>query len=167
MSEKILMLVAAFIKENASIWYPYKGFGKSFRKYRGSLAKAIYDLKEHGFLEEIEIEGERHLRLTPKGRIKLIKKKIFREWDGFWRIIAFDIEEKRRKTRDLLRIKLDELGCKPIQKSVWITPYDISFELEELIDILNLENNVDYFLCQAITESKKYKQIFKINTKNK
>lgn len=162
---KILLIVDGFIKENAAIWYPYKGFGKSFRNYRGSLSKAIYELKKRGYLEEIEDKGERFLKLTPKGKLKLIKKKFLGKWDGFWRIIAFDIPEKRKKTRDLFRFKLSELECKPIQKSVWITPNDISTELEDLILLLNLEANVDYFISKALTNEEKYMEMFKIKDK--
>jgi len=163
MTEKVLMVIDAIIKENLSIMYPYKGVGKSFRKYRGSIAKVIWELQRNGYLEEIEIEGEKHLKMTPKGRLKLIKKKILKQWDGSWRIVAFDIEEKRKKTRDLFRSKLTELNCKPLQKSVWITPNDISVELQELLEILNLEENVDYFIAKALTNEEKYLDLFKIN----
>ncbi|MEK7142982.1 MAG: hypothetical protein AAB785_02100 [Patescibacteria group bacterium] len=162
LSEKILIVIDGFIKENAAVWYPYKGFGRSFRKYRGSFSKALYELKRRGYLEEIENHGERSLKLTSKGRLRLIKKKLLKKWDGQWRIIAFDIPEKRRKTRDLFRFKLDDLGCRPIQKSVWITPQDISGELEELIILLNLRCCVDYFVSQALTNEEKYLKMFKI-----
>lgn len=162
MTEKVLMVIDAIIKENLSIMYPYKGVGRSFRKYRGSIAKVIWELQRNGYLEEIEIEGERQLKMTPKGRLKLLKKKILKQWDGSWRIIAFDIEEKRKKTRDLFRSKLAELNCQPIQKSVWITPNDISVELQELLDILKLEENVDYFIAKALTNEEKYLDLFKI-----
>jgi DNA-binding transcriptional regulator PaaX len=163
LTEKILLVVDGFIKEQASIWYPYKGFGKSFRKYRGSFYRAIGQALEKGYLEEIEIQGERYLKTTPKGRLKLIKKKLFRKWDGLWRIIAFDIDEKRRKTRDLFRQKLRDLGCLPIQKSVWITPQDISFELQGLLSILNLEDNVDYFISKAVTNDEHYRAMFNLD----
>jgi len=162
LTEKILLVVDGFVKENLSIWYPYKGFGKSFRKYRGSFYRAIEELLERGYLEQIEIEGERYLRTTPKGRLRLLKKKLFKKWDGLWRIIAFDIDEKRRKTRDLFRQKLRDLGCMPIQKSVWITPRDISADLEELLSLLDLENNVDYFISKAVTNDEKFRGMFKI-----
>jgi len=165
LTEKILLVVDGFIKEQASIWYPYKGFGKSFRKYRGSFYRAIEELLERGYLEEIEIAGERYLKTTPKGRLKLFKKKIFKKWDGLWRIIAFDIDEKRRKTRDLFRQKLRDLGCLPIQKSVWITPRDISADLEDLLLLLTLTDNVDYFVSKAVTNDEKYRAMFKIKEK--
>ncbi len=162
LTEKILLVVDGFIKEQSSICYPYKGFGKSFKKYRGSFYRAIEELLERGYLEEIEIKGERYLKTTRKGRLKLIKKKLFKNWDGLWRIIAFDIEEKRRKTRDLFRQKLRNLGCLQIQKSVWITPRDISADLEDLLFLLNIADNVDYFVSKAVTNDEKYREMFKI-----
>lgn len=162
LTKKILLVIEGFVKENLSIWYPYKSFGKSFRKYRGSFYRAIEELLERGYLEQIEIEGERYLRTTPKGRLRLFKKKILKKWDGFWRIIAFDIAEKRRKTRDLFRQKLRDLGCLPIQKSVWITPRDVSADLEDLLSLLDLEDNVDYFISKAVTNDEKFREMFKL-----
>ena len=102
------------------------------------------------------------MRITPKGKLKLIKGKVLKNWDGLWRIVAFDIEENRKKTRDIFRFKLTELGCRPFQKSVWITPNDISSELEEVISILNIEKNVDYFIAKAITNNDKYLSLFNL-----
>lgn len=162
MTGKVLMVLAGLVAESAAFMYPYKGFGKEFRKYEGSLSQAIYNLRHSGCLELVEIKGEKWLKITPKGRLKLIKKKFLGEWDGFWRIVAFDIEETRKKTRDVFREKLGLLGCQPIQKSVWITPHDISAELEDLMDILDLEDNVDYFISKAVTGEEKYLEMFKI-----
>lgn len=163
MTEKILMLIAASAKEGAAkLTYPHWGLGKLFKDYHGSLSQTIYQLKRRGYLEQIEIEGQKYLKLTAKGRLKTIKRKILKQWDGYWRIIAFDIEETKKRTRDLFRSKLRELNCMPIQKSVWITPNDISFELQELIELLNLEKNVDYFISKALTNKEKYLEMFKI-----
>ena len=162
LTEKILITLDGLIKESASIMYPYKGFGREFRKYEGSFSDAIYKLRQRGYLEDVELEGERYLKMTPKGRLKIIKKKFLGKWDGLWRIVAFDIEEIKKKTRDVFRSKLINIGCKPIQKSVWITPNNISVELEELIDLLDLEDNVDYFISKAATGEEKYRKMFKI-----
>lgn len=165
MTEKILMIIAASAKEGTAILtYPHWGLGKLFKDYHGSLSQTIYQLKRRGYLEQIEINGQKYLKLTSKGRLKAIKRRILRKWDGYWRIVAFDIEESRKKTRDLFRSKLRELNCRPIQKSVWITPNDISAELEELLDVLKLENNVDYFLSKSLTNENKYLEIFDIKS---
>lgn len=163
---KILNIIAAAIGETAASIYPYKGMGKSFYKYRGGFIRAIYELKERGYLEEVEIKGEKYLKITPKGRLKLIRKKYFKKWDGYWRIVAFDIKETRKKTRDTFRAKLYMLGCLPIQKSVWITPSDISADLEDILDILDIKENVDYFISKALTNEEKYLKMFNIKDEN-
>lgn len=163
LTEKILKIIVEAFNAGTMAFSPSYGLRRLYRRHhQGELIKAIYDLKEHGFLEEIEIKGEKWLKITPKGRLKLIKKRIKGEWDGFWRIVAFDIEETRKKTRDVFRSKLAELNCQPIQKSVWITPTDITAELEDLIELLNLENNVDYFISKALTNEEKFLEMFKI-----
>lgn len=163
LTEKILIVLDGLIKESAAgLTYPHIGLGKYFRKYHGSLPQAIYNLKRRGYLEEVEDKGEKFLKLTDKGKLKIIKKKFLGKWDGLWRIVAFDIPEKRKKTRDLFRFKLSELGAKPVQKSVWITPNDISAELEDLISILSLKENVDYFISKAVTNEEKYLEMFEI-----
>jgi len=164
-TQKILTVINDLMETTVSVIYPYKGVGRHFRKYNGSFADMIYKIKHRGYLEEVEIEGERYLKLTTKGKLKIIKKKFLGRWDNLWRIIAFDIEEAKKKTRDVFRSKLIDIGCKPIQKSVWITPNDISTELEDIIEILDLKNNVDYFISRAITGEAKYRKMFKIKNK--
>lgn len=159
-TEKILGLINGIILETGAFLYPYKGFGRQYRRYRGSLAKAIANLKRYGYLEEVELKGQRSLQLTKKGLLKIWQPNPQKDWDGRWRIVAFDIPEKRRKTRDLLRTKLSFLGFKFWQKSLWICPYDVSEEIEELLDLLNLEEEVDYFVAEALTKSAILKEMF-------
>lgn len=159
---KVLEIISTAILEAGAFIYPYKGIGKSLKKYQGSLSHAIYNLKRNGCLEEVESNGQKQLNITFKGKLRLISRKITGKWDGYWRIIAFDIEEKRKHNRNIFRAKLVELGCRVLQKSVWITPHDISFELEAIIDLLDLHDNVDYFLSKALTNEEKYLKLFNL-----
>lgn len=74
----------------------------------GGSAKAGYQLKEKGVqaLETLEISL---LQQTAK-------------WDGNWRIIAFDIPEEKREARDALRRLIRQLGCRQLQRSLWVHP---------------------------------------------
>lgn len=45
------------------------------------------------------------------------------QWDGRWRVVIFDIPEKKRKARDALAVKLKELNFYPLQKSTFVFPY--------------------------------------------
>lgn len=44
-------------------------------------------------------------------------------WDGKWRIIMFDVREKRKRVRAMLRAMLRGAGFVWVQDSVWIHPY--------------------------------------------
>ena len=166
LTDKILIIIDGIVKETGAFLYPYKGIGRHMRKYQGSFSKALYQLKQRGYLEEIEIENTKALKLTAKGKVKIISVNKKKKWDGFWRLIAFDIEETRKKTRDIFRSKLKELGFKRIQKSLWISPYDVSEQLEELISFLRLRNETEYFVTKIISDNDKYLEMFNLSAKH-
>lgn len=47
-----------------------------------------------------------------------------RKWDGKWRILIFDIREKRRGLREKIRNTLAAIGFVRLQDSVWVHPFD-------------------------------------------
>lgn len=53
-------------------------------------------------------------------------------WDGKWRIVMFDVPEKRKKVRDILRMLLRSAGFVHFQDSAWIQPYPC----DELVTLL-------------------------------
>jgi len=60
-------------------------------------------------------------------------------------MVVFDIPEKQKKIRNLLRKFLINNCFFPLQKSVWISPFDYSEVLVELFDLLNLKSQVRVF----------------------
>lgn len=91
-----------------------------------------------GKIEKVIKKGEVYLRLTSSGQEKI--KRDFpivslqnQKWDKKWRIVIFDIAEVSRRTRDLLRLKLKELGFGMLQESVWLTPYDFLLDFREFL----------------------------------
>ena len=55
-------------------------------------------------------------------------------WDGKWRMVMFDIPEKKRKERDWLRFQLLAIDYQPIQRSVFMGKRPIEEDVYE--DIL-------------------------------
>lgn len=106
---------------------------------------AFCALKRRQFLQR-KIFGNAHgYILTPKGiakisrlKTKLRKKKKLPK--DQWLMVFFDIPEKIRRTRDIFRLSLKEWGFEQLQKSVWVTSYDLTKELKELIRDYNLQN---------------------------
>lgn len=112
-------------------YYAY-GYDRSLKK--SSLAKAIARLRSRGFIEKDISATETIFKLTEKGKDKAIlmtenKKK----WDGKWRLVLFDIPERKRSIRLLLRKKLKEWGFVQWQKSVWASKKNCTNELRRFI----------------------------------
>src|SRR3989338_16907 len=100
--------------------------------------KATERLRKHNLIFG-ERQGKRIIfELTDEGKAEAGKIKLKLEmakrkrWDGKWRIIIFDVPEKMRGKRDLLRKELIAFGFMQLQKSVWAYPYKLP---EEFIDL--------------------------------
>lgn len=52
-------------------------------------------------------------------------------WDGYWRMVFYDIKESEKRLRSRLRTFLKHIGFMYIQKSVWITAFPVDEELEK------------------------------------
>lgn len=117
----------------------------------------IYYLKKNNFIKVDGLKGNRTLMLTKKGFNKAVRAQfqlendsISKRRDGKWIMLIFDIPEKYKKSRELLRNILYRLKYKMFQQSVWITPYDVSERTEELIQEYSLDEFVKIFLIEEI-----------------
>ena len=100
-----------------------------------------------GDIERIMVNGRPHLRLTSEGKRKTIRyfpllKLREKRWDGFLRIVIFDIEEANANLRNRFRRKLKELGFRMWQKSVWVSLLPIEEDLKEFLKNNNLWGRV-------------------------
>lgn len=114
------------------------------RRKEWGIKEAVKQLEEMKYIK-IDKNGKR-VYLINKGALELLKYKIKQvkpEWDKKWRIIIFDIPEKRRNQRDFLRKQLKWLGFRELHKSVWVFPYDIKKEIEDLLTICDFETEGD------------------------
>lgn len=100
--------------------------------------------------------GKIFYRLAPAGcrqvnryRFKTIKISN-KKWDGWWRVVVFDIPEHKRIGRDALRRKLKSLGFYFLQKSVFICPFQCEREIEILGDYFNVSEYIELFLTRSI-----------------
>ncbi len=123
-------------------------------KYRskGVLAR----LKYKGEIELIERDGKKYVQLTDKGekildlnreKLKLIDAKL-KKWDRHYRLVMFDIPEKRKHVRKLLRFEMQEVGFLRIQDSVWVYPFDC----EEFISLLKADMRIGKDVLYAVVE---------------
>ena len=112
-------------------------------------------LIERGLLEY----KEGFLKLTTKGEVELRGAEIrgFRlekptKWDKKWRVLIFDIKEKRKILRDKVRRTLVSVGFVRLQDSVWIYPYDC----EDLITLLKADFKIGKDLLYMIVDELEY-----------
>lgn len=100
-----------------------------------SIKRAIIYAQKKGWIKE-------NLEVTEEGQKRL--KNIFPQylsppkWDGNWYLVNFDIPEKIRWKRDVLRGKLEILGFGKLQNSIWISPYNFLGDMEKIVKELNL-----------------------------
>lgn len=103
-------------------------------------------LKTHE-IEKIIKNGQPYLRLSNQGEKKLqrdfpLLEMQTKQWDNYWRLVVFDINETKHHIRDTLRGKLKSLGFGKLQQSVYISPYDFEEDLVEFLESHNLEEKV-------------------------
>ena len=107
--------------------------------------------------------------LSEKGKKRILKydldkiqiKKPF-QWDKLWRLIAFDIPEDRKAGRTALVAKLKELGFYPMQKSVYIHPYECKDEINFVAEIFNLAPYVRFLRVKDVDIELDLKNRFRI-----
>jgi phenylacetic acid degradation operon negative regulatory protein len=109
-------------------------------------------LAKDGFINEMDSKETPTYKLTKKGFQEVVLTfPVFRftheEWDKTWRILSYEIPEKKRELRDRLRREVSSWGLGPWHRSFWLTPHPIIPYLKDLIS----------------TEEKAYIQAFESN----
>jgi DNA-binding transcriptional regulator PaaX len=109
------------------------------------IEKRLVTKNKQGFLE-----------LTNKGATELhkfsvsnYKLSVSKKWDRKWRVLIFDIPEKRRVVRNRVRLVLRQIGFVRLQDSVWVYPH----ECEDLIQLLKVDFGIGKNLLHLIVES--------------
>lgn len=135
-----------------------KQLPRELKKYKKSqIRQALYRLRNQNKIEYVK-EGKNTIsvNITEKGK-KYLKNfdidNLFLErpkiWDKKWRIVIFDIPEKKKVAREALRNKLKDLGFVKLQDSAWITPFPCENELNFVKLVFNLS---DFWLDVIVTE---------------
>ena len=116
--------------------------------------------------------GEIIVTLSDKGRTivlsfdfdKLVIKEPLR-WDKKWRLVIFDIPEKKRQVRNALRDKLVELGFKELQRSIFVHPYNCQSEIDFIIEVFEIRPYVRLVIAGKITNEADLLVKFDLNKK--
>ena len=125
--------------------FPKRRQKEIFNSSRNRLVKAGLLTYESKFIR-LTAKGEAKLRQLEKYNYKLKKPKC---WDKKWRVLIFDVPEKRRGIRDKVRNTITTLGFMRLQKSVWVYPYDC----EDFINLIKADFKIGKDLLYLIVDS--------------
>lgn len=135
-------------------------------------AQTIYTLADRlaktGFLKKIKLRDGRRLksffRLTAEGHQKVTPpvEKSKPAWDGQWRLLIFDIPEDEKNTREYLRSELKQRGFYMLQLSVWLTPYPVEPDLQDLITEIGARDYVRYLVVREISSERDILRFFSL-----
>lgn len=136
---------------------PLKAYDKFRVENREKFSRELYRLKRAGFVRKYIDEKGEYLELTNKGRVlakkvlvKEIEIKIPKRWDKKWRVVIFDIPDKKTGARNVLRQKLENIGFKKIQESVYVFPYECFEEINLIREIYSVKPYVQYMIVDRI-----------------
>lgn len=122
-------------------------------RVRESLRIVEY-MKQQGLLAG---DYEHGLALTTRARKRLEKIELQdlrihsqRHWDGTWRIVIYDIPERKKSARDALGSLLHQIGCFQLQKSTWITPFPCEAEVQTICAHYDIDLYVSYFEARQL-----------------
>lgn len=153
-------------------------FYKNFRRFRKEWAKidqrnfnrSIKRLVNQKLIEKHQLSnGSFKLILTKEGKTQAKKLELFgssinfkkpKKWDGKWRIVIFDIPEKERVFRDILREHLKELEFFKIQQSVFISPHPFEQPILELVNLYSADPYVRVITALKIDNEKRIRRHF-------
>lgn len=112
------------------------------------IKQALKEQKLKGYIEYDDEDERAPIFLTAKGFVRQSKQKIkaanFGKWDHLWRLILFDIPERKRLRKKFQRF-LQNVGCYRVQKSVYAFPYDCKKEFFTIASSFKVGSNVDIY----------------------
>ena len=132
-----------------------KEWKKINERYLRETIKRLYQSKLIDYKEDKD--GTVMLTLSEKGKSRILKYDIDKieikkpaRWDKLWRLVVFDIPEDKNLGRKALAAKLKELGFYPMQKSVYIYPYECKDEIDFITEIFELSPYVRFLRVKDI-----------------
>ncbi len=122
-------------------------WARRLRKYEsGRVTYALNRLRDQGKVRITRVGNQKFIRLTELGQLQVLLLKSVQNlpkvWDKKWRVIIFDIPEQARSQRNQFRILLKRIGFVKLQASVFISPFPISKEVVEYLQIGGLINHI-------------------------
>lgn len=135
-----------------------------------TINNALRSLYEARFVEKkkhtdgrIEIvlskDGTKRAMIENINTLKISRPK---KWDGYFWIVLFDIPEKRKRIRDVLRFHLKKLDFYELQKSVFVLPLPCVKEIKFIAEYYNIRKHIRMIEARSIDHEKEIMNHFKL-----
>lgn len=118
----------------------------------------IFRLAQGGLVEKSKAPQGLVVKISEEGLKLVQRKKPVR--DGIWKIVIFDIPEKHKYVRQVLRAKLKSLYFKKWQNSIWVSPYALDAEIENELKELAKKFFVRLIKTNDINQSEDLEKMF-------
>jgi DNA-binding transcriptional regulator PaaX len=111
-----------------------------------SIKSALYQLTRTGLITRSPKRLTLDATISAKGK-KYIEERIpiyrsVRPWDGHVYLISYDIPTKANHKRSFLRKTVKALSGAPLQESLYMTPYNPTAEISELVATYAIPGNI-------------------------
>lgn len=145
------------------------------RLYPWEIRRARLRLQKQQMIKLLKENREAVIRLTPRGRecFELIEEEKrrraafdaitmpgYKPWDGLWRVVTFDIPDRRKVVREALRAKLKLLGFFPLQKSVFVHPAPCEKEIAYIAGFFSAEPHIHLIRAKHIDPEHQIREHF-------
>ncbi len=174
--QKVLYLLAVGVTLGLSRspkqhWHILKSIPKEFKAInRAYLYRLIKEFHHERLVDWRENDdGTILITITEAGKLRVNKfdpENIIipsqNNWDEKWRMVIYDIPDKKRVARNALRDKLKEMGFKEWQKSVFIHPFPCRDQVDFIVEFFDLRPYVRYAEVIEPTNESELKLHFKL-----
>ena len=153
--------------------YALEGFAAASRRYRipyhileryeqevdidhRRMRKTLHYLKTRGYVVNAVEGKERFIEVSKKALVKIRSERFWEalptppKWDRRWRMVIFDMPAKWEKTRHKFPNQLKAWGFVPLQRSVYVYPFECRKELNTLIQLHKVHEKVIYLIADII-----------------
>jgi len=154
-----LSLIKGFNKENKKKDWRRFYLSLNYLNRRGYVR--ILERNAQGMKVEITRKGKKIVREFDIDSLKLKKQE---NWDGKWRVIAFDVPVSKNQNRRAFTEKIKELGFIMVQRSIWAYPFECYEELMMMRKFYGIEEYVSYFKAVEVEDEIKWRGIFNLKS---
>lgn len=110
-----------------------------------TILQTLRELRMRGYIEYEASDDKSPIILTENGlkrslhyQLTDLFSSVRKKWDYLWRMVIFDIPEKKKTLREVFRRKLNTIGFYQLQKSVFVAPFKCERELVKIGELYHV-----------------------------